>query len=172
MQFHPVALSGDLRQAFLQIRIKKEERDSLRFHWKSTEHSQLEVLRFTRALFGLTCSPFLLAAVVDHHLESWELREPEKVAEIRRSLYVDDLISGKSTVASAMELKKTAIKIFDDATFTLHKWHSNEPSLEDDQPKPECEQKEVKPEWDSNQVEPQAQQAFAKSTNLKQAYSG
>ena len=163
MRFHPVALSGDLRQAFLQIRIKKEERDSLRFHWKSTEHSQLEVLRFTRALFGLTCSPFLLAAVVDHHLESWELREPEKVVEIRRSLYVDDLISGKPTVASAMELKKTAIKIFDDATFTLHKWHSNEPSLEDDQPKPECEQKEVKPKWDSNQVEPQAQQTFAKS---------
>ena len=108
MRFHAVVLSGDL--SFLQIRIKKEERDYLRFHWKSTKHSQPEVLRFTRALFGLTCSPFLLAAVVDHHLESCELREPEKVAEIRQSLYVDDLISGKLTVASAMELKKTAIK--------------------------------------------------------------
>ena len=50
MRFHPVALSGDLRQAFLQIRIQKEERDSLRFHWKPTEHSQPEILRFTRAL--------------------------------------------------------------------------------------------------------------------------
>ena len=163
MRFHPVALSGDLKQAFLQIRIKKEERDSLRFHWKTTEHSLPEVLRFTRALFGLTCSPFLLAAVVDHHLQSWEVKEPEKVAEIRRSLYVDDLISGKPTVASAVELKKSAIKIFDDATSTLHKWHSNEPSLEDDQLKPECEQSEVKSDSDGNQVEPQAQQTFAKT---------
>ena len=91
MRFHPVALSGDLKQAFLQIQIKKEERNSLRFHWKTTEHSQLEILRFTRALFGLTCSLFLLAAVVDHHLQSWEFKEPEKVAEIRRSLYVDEV---------------------------------------------------------------------------------
>ena len=41
MRFHPVALSGELRQAFLQIRIRKEERDSLRFHWKPTAHSQI-----------------------------------------------------------------------------------------------------------------------------------
>jgi hypothetical protein len=44
------------------------------------------------------CSPFLLGGVVERHLESWEEREPELVAEIRRSLYVDDLLSGKPTV--------------------------------------------------------------------------
>ena len=70
MRFHPVALSGDLKQAFLQARIKKEERDSLRFFWKPTEHSLTETLRFTRALFCLTCLPFHLAAVVEHHLDS------------------------------------------------------------------------------------------------------
>ena len=62
-----------------------------------------------------------------------------------------------------MELKRTAIKIFDDATFTLHKWHSNQPSLEDDQIKLECEQKEAALQWSSNQVEPQVQQTFAKT---------
>jgi hypothetical protein len=104
MRFHPVALSGDLKQAFLQVRIKNEERDSLRFFWKPTEHSLTETLRFTRALFGLTCSPFLLAAVVEHHLYSWEAQEPELLADIRGSLYADDLLSGEPTVASAMEL--------------------------------------------------------------------
>ena len=73
------------------------------------------------------------------------------------------MICGKPTVASAVELKKSAIQIFDDATFTLHKWHSNEPSLEDNQLKSECEQSEVKSDWDGNQVEPQAQQTFAKT---------
>ena len=34
MRFHPVLIAGDLRQDFLQVRIKKEERDALRFHWK------------------------------------------------------------------------------------------------------------------------------------------
>lgn len=31
-RFYPVLLTGDLKKAFLQIRIKEEERDALRFH--------------------------------------------------------------------------------------------------------------------------------------------
>ena len=32
-RFHPVAVPGDIRKAFLQIRIRQAERDALRFHW-------------------------------------------------------------------------------------------------------------------------------------------
>ena len=139
MRFHPVTVTGDIKQAFLQIRIKKAEGDSLRFHWKSNKQSLVETLRFTLALFGLVCSPFLLGGVVEHHLESWEEREPELVAEICRSLYVHDLLSGKPTVAEANDLKEGAIKIFQDAKFTLHKWHSNNPELESEQSSVETE---------------------------------
>ena len=60
-RFHPVAIAGDIKQAFLQVRIREEDRDALRFHWLKDLNSQtVEALRFTRALFGLTCSPFLL----------------------------------------------------------------------------------------------------------------
>ncbi|XP_022809685.1 uncharacterized protein LOC111346677 [Stylophora pistillata] len=50
-RFHPIAAAGDMRKAFLQIRVKEAEHDALRFHWikdKSTE--ELEVLRFTRVV--------------------------------------------------------------------------------------------------------------------------
>jgi hypothetical protein len=50
----PVALSADVKQAFLQVRIRTEDRDSLRFRWiKDKETLTIEVLQFTRALFGL-----------------------------------------------------------------------------------------------------------------------
>ena len=70
MRFHPVALTGDLKQAFLQVRIKEAERDALRFYWKPHDEAKIETLWFTRALFGLTCSPFLLGGVIEHHLQS------------------------------------------------------------------------------------------------------
>ena len=44
---------------------------------------------------------------------------------------MDDLISGATTVEEAKELKERAIEIFEDATFTLHKWQSSEPKLEE-----------------------------------------
>ena len=65
----PVTLTGDLKQAILQIRIRKEDRDALRFHWiKSIESNDIETLRFTRAIFGLGESPFLLNGTIKKHL--------------------------------------------------------------------------------------------------------
>lgn len=49
-RFYAVAIAGDIPKAFLQVRIREEDRDALRFHWISTEHpEQARTLRFTRA---------------------------------------------------------------------------------------------------------------------------
>ncbi|KAL9976915.1 hypothetical protein ACROYT_G014257 [Oculina patagonica] len=72
-------------------------------------------------LFSLTSSPFLLGGVIQQHLDVWEQREPELVAQIRKSLNVDDLISGASIVPQAQQQKEGSIKIFGDAKFVLHK---------------------------------------------------
>ena len=59
------------------------------------------MLRFTRVVFGLAPSPFLLNGVIQQHLETLESRCPESVAEVRKSLYDDDLISGTPTTEEA-----------------------------------------------------------------------
>ena len=59
-RFYPVLLTRDIEKAFLQVRIKEQERDALRFHWRALGSDAVDVYRFKRALFGLTCSPFLL----------------------------------------------------------------------------------------------------------------
>ena len=129
-RMYPVAVTADIEKAFLQVRIRECERDALRFHWQCGEQSELETLRFTRALFGLAPSPFLLGGVIECHLALWEDKYPELVAEIRRSLYVDDLLTGGQTVQQAKERKERAVEIFNDATFNLHKWNSNAEELE------------------------------------------
>ena len=68
-----------IRKAFLQVRIREEDRDALRFHWIDRENPEkVRTLRFTRALFGLGPSPFLLGGVIQHHLEICEPDYPEK----------------------------------------------------------------------------------------------
>ena len=116
-RFYPVLLTGDLQKTFLQVRIKEEDCDALRFYWKCKGHSKIEILRFTRALFGLTSSPFLLGGVIQQHLKAWEEQEPELVAQIRKNLYVDNLITGALTVQQTQQQKEKAIMIFSDAQF-------------------------------------------------------
>ena len=55
---------------------------------------------------------------------------PEEVLEIRRSLYVDDLITGGKTITETQHLKESCQTIFSEAKFELHKWHSNIATLE------------------------------------------
>ncbi len=127
----PLALTADLKQAFLQVLIRADDRDALRFHWiKNKDPNDIEVLRFTRALFGLVQSPFLLAATLKQHLNSLRGKYPEEIKEIEKSLYVDDIITGGETTDEVLCLKQKTITVFEEAKFQLHKWHSNEPQLE------------------------------------------
>ena len=120
--FHHVVIAGDIKQAFLRVRIREDDRDALRFHWLKDLNSQtVGAVRFTRALFGLTFSPFLLGGVVQHLLKSCREKYPEIVREIEKSLYVDDLISGGPTQAKAETIKSASVEIFAKETLELHK---------------------------------------------------
>ena len=111
----------------------------LRFPWGKNEMSPLETLRFTRVLFGLTPSPYLLQGVIETLLDNWSKDYPEEVEHLRRSMYVDDLLSGGLTVEQAEARKEVAKEVVQDATFDLHKWSSNVPQLEADNGKQEKE---------------------------------
>ena len=106
----------------------------MRFHWiKDKDPKIIEVFRFTSALFGLVQSPFLLGGTLEQHLEKYEEEHPllkPLIEEVRRSLYVDHLISGGNTQEEARNLKESAMSVFQEAKFKLHKWHSNVPELE------------------------------------------
>ena len=134
-RFHTIALTADIQKAFLQLRIHPDDRDALRFHWLvNKDPLQVCTLRFTRALFGLGPSPFLLGGVIQHHLNTERSEQPKQVEEIERSLYVDDILSGGQTVEETKELKNSTTKIFETASLKLHKWNSNVRSLEEDIP--------------------------------------
>ena len=53
------------------------------------------------------------------------------MARLRRSMYVDDLLTGGQTVQQVQTRKERAQEILHDATFELHKWNSNIPQLEE-----------------------------------------
>ena len=105
-RFFPGALCGDIKQTFLQVRIKEEDRDALRFHWiKEKDTKQIDTLRFTRALFGLVQPPFTLGGTLAVHLESKKWDNINEIAEIKKSLHVDDFTSGGINTAVVKRLK-------------------------------------------------------------------
>ncbi|XP_028397220.1 uncharacterized protein LOC114521030 [Dendronephthya gigantea] len=131
-RIHPVAVTADIEKAFLNIAIAPEHRDYLRFLWvddPSSEAPQIQVLRFTRVVFGLTSSPFILNATLKHHLNQYAIVDPQFVEEVLRSLYVDDLASGSRDVPSAVQLTTKVKTRLSDGGFNMRKWNSNSQEL-------------------------------------------
>ena len=122
------ALVGDIEKAFLMVGITEEDRDSLRFLWVrdlNTEPIEFVKLRFTRVVFGVTSSPFLLNATIDTHIRKLQEMEPVFVDKFLRSMYVDDLTVSLNDVDSAYEFYKKSKQGLSEAGFKLRKFMTN-----------------------------------------------
>ncbi|MCG8621378.1 MAG: hypothetical protein MJE68_05160 [Proteobacteria bacterium] len=96
-RLHEVALVGDVEKAFLMVSVADRDRDVLRFLWiKDARDTQPEItiMRFTRVVFGVSASPFLLNAIIDHHIKKYSSIDQPFMNKFRRSVYVDDLTAG------------------------------------------------------------------------------
>ena len=48
-------------------------------------------------MFGVSASPFLLNATLDHHIRKYEAEDPEFEARLLHAVYVDDVNYGGKT---------------------------------------------------------------------------
>ncbi|GFW90490.1 integrase catalytic domain-containing protein [Trichonephila clavipes] len=125
----PVAFTADVKSAFLQIELDFRDRDFTRFFWTDNLNNEPYVLNFTRVLFGLRPSPYLLAATLNHHFKKYREQYPHTFELLNSSIYVDDLICGQNDVPDALRTTLECLQIFSDAGMLLRKWRSNSKQL-------------------------------------------
>ena len=126
-----IALVGDIEKAFLNVRIREEDREALRFIWVDSlteDDPGLVLYRFCRVVFGVNANPFLLNASLKHHISQYNA-DPEFVENLLNSFYVDDLVSGEESVERALSLYQKSKKRLSEGGFNLRKWISNSPKF-------------------------------------------
>ena len=129
-------LIGDIGKMFLQIRIKEEDRDYLRFLWKDPDaKGPPEIWRWNSLIFGAADSPFQAIKAIKT-LVADRLKEPglteldHKVCEILdQNTYVDDLTITADSCEEAFQLYKGVTGLLARANFQVRKWASNSPEL-------------------------------------------
>ena len=85
-RLHKVALIGDMEKAFLMVSVADCDRGVLWFLWvKYVNEPQPEtmIMRFARVVFGVSASPFLLNATIDHHIKKYDSVDKPFVKKFR-----------------------------------------------------------------------------------------
>ena len=129
---HPVAITADIEKAFLMIGIAPADCNVLRFLWfqdPSKLDSPIIQFRLTRVVFGLRPSPAILGVVILHHLDKYSGEQSQLIEQIRKELYVGDLITGADNITSAFQIYSRAKQIMREGGLNLRKWNTNSPEL-------------------------------------------
>ncbi|GBN52144.1 hypothetical protein AVEN_1231-1 [Araneus ventricosus] len=135
-RLYPIAFTADIKQAFLQIEVNGKDRDVSRFLFTDnpTDGSKLtQIYRFTRVLFGVNSSPFMLAATIKHHLRKYQGIYPETSEFLNNSIYIDDIIGGHQNTEDAYRTSTECMHIFREAGLPFEvlgvSWNKREDSL-------------------------------------------
>ncbi|GFV74986.1 integrase catalytic domain-containing protein [Trichonephila clavipes] len=133
-RLNTIAITADIERAFLQISLRDEDRDAVRFLFpdirsNQTDPYKFQVYRFKRVMFGVNVSPFLLSATIKHHIENYREQYPAATEMLDTCLYVDDVISGADDISQALKVSKDSETIMKNASMKLRKWNSNDQTL-------------------------------------------
>ena len=130
---HSTAISADIEKAYLQIGVRPEDRDLMRFLWFEDGfdgNSSVVTYRFTRVFFGATCSQFLLSSTLHKIAETYDETDAEFARKVRDHFYVDDLNTGAESTKGGIETYETMKSRFSSANFNLRKWRTNNKELQ------------------------------------------
>ena len=125
-RMRPYVVTGDIKKAFFQIRVREKHRDAQRVLWYDDINlGTIQELRFARVMFGASPSPYILGATLDKHVDKYSKTFPDTVRALKEDTYIDDVQDGDNTPDVIERFKKEATAILREGGFTLHKWHDN-----------------------------------------------
>lgn len=127
---YKIALIADLEKVFLMVLV---DRDVLRIVWvddPSKDTPELKVYRFTRVVFGVSSSPFLLNATIRFHLGKYLGTDKSLIQRLLCSTYVDDIVTGGQTEDEVLALYTRSKEIFREGGFNLRKFQTSSVPLQ------------------------------------------
>ncbi|GFW70338.1 integrase catalytic domain-containing protein [Trichonephila clavipes] len=123
---HEYAFSADIKKMYRQILVDPNQRDLQRIMWKTSADAPVKTYKLATVTYGTVSAPFLATRT----LEDEEKAEfPDAADVIYNDSYMDDILSGESTLEGAKKLQTRLSQLLQRGGFELHKWVSNSPEL-------------------------------------------
>lgn len=130
---HKIALTGDLEKMYRQIEVNPIHQPFQRILWRD-ELDNVAEFELSTVTYGTACAPYLAIRTVQQLAQDERDNFPNACDKIITDMYVDDFISGCSTVIDAQKLQRDLVHVFKRGGFNLRKWASNSTEVLDNIP--------------------------------------
>ena len=129
---HRIAFCADIKMMYRQIRVADADVDLQRIIWRRPQDTHTRHFQLRTLTYGLCCAPYLALRTLRQLSLDEGSRYPSAAHVLSHATYVDDILTGASTVAEARHLRDELVLLLKAGGFPLRKWASNHPALMED----------------------------------------
>ncbi|GFY10115.1 DUF1758 domain-containing protein [Trichonephila clavipes] len=114
---------------YRQILVDPNQRDLQRIMWKTSADAPVKTYKLATVTYGTVSAPFLATRTLKALADEEKAEFPDAADVICNDSYMDDILSGESTLEGAKKLQTRLSQLLQRGGFELHKWVSNSPEL-------------------------------------------
>ncbi|XP_037924394.1 uncharacterized protein LOC119660089 [Hermetia illucens] len=122
---HKYALAADIEKMYRQILVDSRDCDLLRIVWRPEPQGPIKHYRLNTVTYGTVSVPFQATRTLQQVAEDEQFTSPSASESIKKDFYVDDLLTGSSTIEGAAKLQNDIVNVLKKAGFNIRKWSTN-----------------------------------------------
>jgi hypothetical protein len=122
---HTIALTADIAKMYRQVLVPEMCRDLQRIVWRKDPKSSIQEYRLNTVTYGTASGPYSATKALQQLAEEEKEALPLAAAVVKRDFYVDDLLSGASSLDVALQTQAQLLELTRRGGMDLRKWSSN-----------------------------------------------
>ena len=147
-------MMADIEKMFHQVLVREQDREALRFVWRTNKKEQFRDMRMDIHPFGKVDSPccclWALKKTATDSITNIIARAKETITE---KFCMDDYLDSFNTQSEAMEISQQVMAALKQGRFRLTKWSSNDSWILDNLPISEISAASVNLDLDDTNIE-------------------
>jgi len=126
-RLHNIAITGDIEKVYRQVRVDRSDCDLQRIVYRSNPSHPLQHYRLLTVTYGTKSAPYLATKCLSELSKHCTDQRVSRI--IKEDFYVDDLLSGGTTVEKCCEYYQELTNVLNQVNFPIRKWCSNSAEL-------------------------------------------
>ncbi|GFX57963.1 DUF1758 domain-containing protein [Trichonephila clavipes] len=110
---HEYAFSADIKKMYTQILVDPNQKDLQRIMWKTSADAPVKTYKLATVTYGTVSAPFLATRTLKALADEEKAEFPDAADVICNDSYVDDILSGESTLEGAKKLQTRLSKLLE-----------------------------------------------------------
>lgn len=123
-RMHNYVITADIEKMYRQLIVRSEDRKYQKMLWQGNNGRRTYELN--RVTFGVASAPFLAIRCLNQLADDEEDKFPNAAKILKQDIYVDDLLTGASTIEEARTLRTEIVSLLDRGGLRLRQWASND----------------------------------------------